>query len=130
MKKFLTKVLMLLFVMLVTISFASCGTGGASKGYKIRQQEISEFYIGLGGTGDEVDYTSCTYVSVVREESKTVYFYEAYYTLTIGSNSMSNVEYFAWIEGNSYTDDSSRIAFQLAYKEVNNGSANGKIGTL
>ena len=132
MKNKINKIIALLLVMVFAVTLAGCSLGGgAKKGYKIRQEETSNFYAALpGATGEEVTYLSCNYVSIVREGSKTVYFYEASYVANIGSSSLPGTEYFAWIEGEESTEDSSKIAYQLAYSQVNKGEANGKIGSL
>lgn len=120
------------FCVLASLTFlVGCVGSGPSRGYSLRKAEISDFYKNLGGNGDEVKYTSCTYVLVEREGSDNVYFYEAYYTFSANSSSSySAKEYFAWIEGYSYTEDSSYTAFSLAYDRVKNGYASGEIGTL
>lgn len=126
MKIYLKKAVSITMLLLFVISLFGCFRGGASEGYKLRKQETKDYYVQNGITKDVVNYTSCEYVSIVREDSKTVYFYKASYT-TLDRN---YIEYFAWIEGDSVTKDSSEYAYNLAYQSVMNGTASGKTGRL
>lgn len=126
MKKKLFKAFLIICLLMFSLTLVSCSGSGASKGYKIRKEETKNFYVSNGLPEDTVIYDSCQYVKVVRDGSKDVYFYKANYT-TLGR---SYIEFFTWIDGDSSTEDSSEFAFNLAYKQVSNGEANGETGTV
>ena len=108
------KILVGLFVV-PALLLSSCGGGnGAAKGYSLRKTETAEYYKSIGGTGKEVTYNSAAYVKVVRENSRDTYFYKANYTISSSTLSKNFVEYFAWVDGDSSTTDSSDTAYNLA----------------
>ena len=113
-------------LMLFTCLF-SCASSGASKGYSLRQEETKNFALSMGGDGTEYVYKGCNYVLIQRSGYKDTYFYEASYSF---NSKLNAIEYFAWIEGSSYTEDSSYTAYNLAYSEVTSGSAKGRVGSL
>ena len=112
-----------------SLLLTACGGSGASKGYSIRKSEMAEYYESLG-LKDAIKYNSASYVQVVREGSKDVYFYKANYTVSVSTASGTYNEYFAWIDGDSYTQDSSDTAYNLAYSSVTSGAAKGSVGNL
>lgn len=116
----------------------SCGEKSlAGIGYQKYKDDITNYLISIGGTGNEITYIFCSYAHITGDGTyeaenlkDSIYYRTGWTTIIDGMTNM--IDYFVYYAS---TDRIERLnidssAYENAYYLITNGGLSGKIGNL
>lgn len=121
-------------VILILVSLCmlvGCGSKSkAKKGYKMRKEEQTNYYVANGLEKDSVKYSNCFYIYVKSEKGNMIY-YKANYSLQFPNGSTNTgVDYFEWDGESEFTATITPTIYEEILGNINDKTLDGDTGEL